>query len=482
MKTLKAGLLCDSLVFFYKTIYSYKNILFKKTFSLIEKRVFSHRKKGFTYSMNKNILKLAIPNIISNITVPLLGMVDLAIVGHIGNERYIAAIALGGMIFNFIYWNFGFLRMSTSGFTAQAYGAKDRQKIMLTLLRSVSISLLVSLCLLLLQYPIALLAKQIIKSDIQTLNLALDYFYIRIWAVPATLTLYVVSGWFIGMQNAKTPMYIAIFANLMNIICSLIFVIVFHLDIKGVAWGTVIAQYSGLLLALILWFKKYSSFIKEVKTLSGRIFKEMHFFFKVNIDIFLRNACVITVFTFIPYISAAMGDMILAVNSLLLQLFMLFSYIMDGFAYAGEALTGRFIGAKDNYFLRKTIHNLLKWGALLAFLFTIIYFFWGEDILYLLTNNEHIVAASSNYLIWTILIPIAGFAAFIFDGIYVGATASKAMRNIVMIATTIFFLVFYLSKEAIGNNGIWIALLIFLVTRSALMWIFNTKFIVLRED
>jgi MATE family multidrug resistance protein len=208
----------------------------------------------------------------------------------------------------------------------------------------------------------------------------------------------------------------------------------------------------------------------------------MHFFFKVNIDIFLRNACVITVFTFIPYISAAMGDMILAVNSLLLQLFMLFSYIMDGFAYAGEALTGRFIGAKDNYFLRKTIHNLLKWGALLAFLFTIIYFFWGEDILYLLTNNEHIVAASSNYLIWTILIPIAGFAAFIFDGIYVGATASKAMRNIVMIATTIFFLVFYLSKEAIGNNGIWIALLIFLVTRSALMWIFNTKFIVLRED
>lgn len=432
--------------------------------------------------MHKNILKLAIPNIISNITVPLLGMVDLAIVGHIGNERYIAAIALGGMIFNFIYWNFSFLRMSTSGFTAQAYGANDNQKIMQILARSLSIALLSALGLLLLQYPIALFAKQIIKSETQTLHLALDYFFIRIWAVPATLTLYVTNGWFIGMQNAKTPMYIAIFSNIMNIFWSLFFVVVFHLDIKGVAWGTVIAQYSGVLLTLTLWFKKYSSLMKEVQAIRTYLFKEMHNFFKVNMNIFLRNACIIAVFTFIPYISASMGDMILAVNTLLLQLFMLFSYIMDGFAYAGEALTGRFIGAKNNHFLKKTIQNLLKWGALLSFLFTILYYFWGENILYILTNNKHIVAEASNYLIWVVLVPIVGFAAFLFDGIYVGATASRAMRNIIAIATILFFSIFYLFKDKIGNNGLWIALLLFLLTRSALMWIFNSKIILLRED
>lgn len=432
--------------------------------------------------MNKKILNLAIPNIISNITVPLLGMVDLAIVGHLGKETYIAAIALGGMIFNFIYWNFSFLRMSTSGFTAQAYGAENNRRIMQILVRGITIALVAAFILLLLQRPIAWFSRSIIDSGTPTINLALDYFFVRIWAVPATLTLYVTNGWFIGMQNAKTPMYVTLVSNVANILFSSLFALVLNMGIQGVALGTVVAQYCGLLLSIVLFFKDYRPLLATVEIPQSLVLNEMKNFFKVNIDIFLRNICVIAVFTFIPYISASMGDRILAVNTLLLQLFMLFSYIMDGFAYAGEALTGRFIGAKNYPSLQKAINYLLIWGAILAFSFTALFFVAGDKILYILTDNISIIKEAMKYIHWIILVPIAGFAAFLFDGIYIGATASKAMRNIVVIATILFFMIYYLFESKLENNGIWIALLLFLTIRSILMWSFNQKVLGLRKN
>ena len=428
--------------------------------------------------MNKEILRLALPNIITNITVPLLGMVDLAIVGHIGNETYIGAIALGTAIFNLIYWNFGFLRMGTSGMTAQAYGANDKSEAMKILVRGTTIAVCAALALIVLQYPIAKLTGVILNCSDETLKLTLTYFYIRIWAAPATLGLYAIKGWFIGMQNSKTPMFVAITLNIVNIVASIVFVVWLKMDIAGVALGTVIAQYSGLVLAIALWFKYYGD-MRHLIDIRGSLHKaEMKRFFKINSDIFLRTLCLCAVFTFIPAISANMGDRILAANTLIMQLFTLFSYIVDGYAYAGESLVGKYIGAKNPVMLKKSIRYLLYWGIAFALIFTILYVFCSRNIYGILTNDTNVIDEAMNFNRWTLLIPVSGFAAFLFDGIYIGATAAKSMRNIMFVATAVFFLGYFLLQPYIGNDGLWISFLLFLIFRGGLMWIWYRKTIV----
>lgn len=428
--------------------------------------------------MNKEILRLALPNIITNITVPLLGMVDLAIVGHIGNETYIGAIALGTTIFNLIYWNFGFLRMGTSGLAAQAYGAGDNKEAMRILVRGLTIAICAAALLIALQYPIALLSDAILNCSDETLNLTLSYFYVRIWAAPATLGLYAIKGWFIGMQNSKTPMTVAIVLNIVNIFASLAFVFWLKMDIVGVALGTVIAQYSGLVLAIILWFKHYGN-MRHLIDIRGSLHKaEMKRFFKLNRDIFLRTLCLCAVFTFIPAISASMGDLILAANTLIMQLFTLFSYILDGFAYAGESLVGKYIGARNRESLSKAIRFLVYWGLIFTALFTMIYFFWSENIYYILTNDSNVIGEAMGYNLWTMLIPLCGFAAFLFDGIYIGATAAKSMRNIMFVATAVFFAGYFVLQPLLGNDGLWIAFLLFLIFRGGLMWLRYKKNVV----
>ncbi|MCR4964552.1 MAG: MATE family efflux transporter [Bacteroidales bacterium] len=425
--------------------------------------------------MNREILRLALPSIITNITVPLLGMVDVAIIGHIGDAQGIAAIALGTMIFNLVYWNFGFLRAGTSGLTAQAYGANDRQEYLNVLIQGLTIAGTVALTLIILQYPIGLLCERFIHSSEETIQMTLTYFYIRIWAAPATLGLYVLKGWFIGMQNAKTPMWIAIALNIVNILCSLLFVFVFHYGIAGIAWGTVIAQYSGLAAAIIIWFIQYGDLWKHIRWRDSIHWQKMVRFFKVNADIFLRSLCLIAVFTFIPYISAYMGDEVLAANTLLMQLFTLLSYIMDGFAYAGESLVGKFVGARDEESLRSVIRRLLHWGVALSAVFTIIYALFGRQILGILTNSKPVIDLAMEYILWTVMVPFAGFAAFIYDGIYIGATASKGMRNIMFIATSAFFVFYYILQPIWGNHGLWIAFLAFLCLRGGLMFLWEKK-------
>lgn len=441
--------------------------------------------------MNKRILSLALPNIITNITVPLLGMVDMAIVGRL-SAGHIGAIAIGTQIFNLIYWNFGFLRMGTSGFTAQAYGAHNFDEAVRIFVRAIAIAIAVAFTLILLQWPISRLSLLIFKGGHEVIQLALTYFFVRIWAAPATLGLYAIKGWFIGMQNSRLPMWIAIFLNCVNIVCSLLFVLVFHWDIKGVALGTVIAQYSGFAIGLFFLVREMRR-IKPHTTIQLRIkpllkeslhWSQLKLFFKVNGDIFLRTVCLSAVFTFITAASSHISAEVLAIDALLMQFFTLFSYIMDGFAYAGESLVGRYIGARDSRSLRLSVKLLLRWGLGLTLLFTALYAIGGEWILRIFSDKPDIIQGTLRYLFWTLIIPVCGFSAFLFDGIFVGATASRTMRNSMFVASAAFFAVYYLGKHFlpahitvpfVWNNILWTAFMAFLALRGILQALYLNK-------
>ena len=427
--------------------------------------------------MIRECRRISIPSIVTNITVPLLGMVDVAIVGHIGNASYIAAIALATMVFNLIYWNFGFLRAGTTGLTAHAYGAGDKEEYLNVLVRGIVIALTVAVLLLLLQYPIALLCKRFIRSSPATIELMLTYFYIRIWAAPATISLYVLKGWFLGMQNASAPMWVATILNLVNIVFSLLFVYVFDAGIAGVAWGSVVAQYSGLLLAIIIWIRRYRHLWPDIRWRAALHVRKMVRFFKVNADIFLRSLCLIAVFTFIPYISADMGEEILAANTLLMQLFTLTSYVMDGFAYAGESLVGKYVGARNSELLHKVVRALVWWGVALAVFFTLLFLVGGEQLLRILAKDEVVIGTAMQYMFWTYLLPFTGFAAFIYDGIYIGATASAALRHVMFVATAVFFALYYALVARWGNHALWFAFIFFLIFRGGLMVLGERRYV-----
>ncbi len=424
--------------------------------------------------MNRRILRLAIPNIISNVTVPLLGMVDLALMGHLHDKVFIGAVALGSMIFNFIYWGFGFLRMSTSGFVAQEFGRRDFTQVMLNLARPLTLALLAGLLLVLLQVPVASLAFWLVDSGPEVETYAREYFHIRIYAAPATIGLYAIAGWFIGMQNTRLPMIIAVSVNLLNIVLSYTLVRGFGMLSAGVAFGTLVAQYMGFILALIMLYRYYSRFFRFYEK---RLFWErfaLGRFFSVNRDILIRTLCLIFALSFFTARSAAMGDTLLAVNSMLLQFFMFFSYLVDGYAHAAEALTGRYVGSGNRIALRNAIRYLFLWGGGIAVVFTAAYLVWGFPILTLLTSNTEVLSGAAPYLFWTVLIPVVSFPAFIWDGIFIGATASGHMRNAMLVSTLlVYFPVYYLSLPYLGNNALWLALLLFLLSRGVSIWLMS---------
>lgn len=418
--------------------------------------------------MNKSILKLAIPNIISNITVPLLSMVDLSIVGHLDSENYIGAIATSAIIFNFIYWSFSFLRMGTSGFTAQSYGASNIQELSNILLRSLTVSLVASIIIILLQNIIFNTSFHVIKASFDVKYYASGYFHIYIWAAPAILGMYAFSGWFVGMQDAKAPMYIAIIINIINIALSLFLVLYLKLSIKGVALASTIAQYSGLIIAIVFVLKKYRYIYQKMDFSILKEVDQFKAFFRVNSNIFIRTLLLISVTTFFTSISAKSGDLILAANALLMQFFTLFSYIMDGFAYASEALTGKYVGAKRIDLLSKLLKRLFSWGFCFVLLFTILYYFFADQLLNILTDKQDVIKICKQYETWVLLVPLAGFAAFLWDGIFVGATASAQMRNSMFIAAISFFVLYYSLYATMGNNALWLAFIIYLSMRGVI--------------
>lgn len=430
----------------------------------------------FPSPMNKQILNLAIPNIISNITVPLLSMVDLAVLGHLESELYIGAIALGGIVFNFVYWGFGFLRMGTSGLTAQAFGAKNDTEVILVLSRALLVGLISALAIILLQIPIAWISFHLLQGSREVEGLARSYFFIRVYAAPATISLYAFTGWFLGMQNAKYPMIIAIVVNLLNIGFNLLFVFHYNMKSDGVALGTVLAQYSGLVLAVLMFSRKYRSFLKNWTSKGMMKARELQNFLVVNKDILIRTLLLLFAFAFFTSRSAAISDEILAVNTLLLQFLFIFSYFIDGYAHAAEALVGKFTGAGETSRLKKVIRYLFLWGIGIAIPYTLAYVVSGKHLLRILTDNPDLIDLAGYYLPWVGLLPLTTFAAFIWDGAYIGATATSWMRNLMVISTLVIFLpVYYLSHDALGNHGLWLAMIAFMASRSLLMTIFGKK-------
>lgn len=390
--------------------------------------------------------------------------------GHLGSEKYVGAVALGGMIFSFIFWAFGFLRMGTSGFTAQAYGQRNLREAGNVLVRAVVTAISGGLLLIVLQFPLGWAAFSLVDGSTLVESMAREYFNIRIYAAPATLFIYAIIGWFIGMQNARMPMILAISVNLLNVILSLIFIKVLGMGSNGVAWANVISQYVGLLLGLFLLSFYWPKIGKKIILSEALSRKAMISFIHVNKDIFIRTLCLIFTLSFFTTQSAGMSDTMLAVNTLLFQFFYFFSYFVDGFAYAAEALAGRYIGSGDPGLLKKVIRRLFIWGGGIALAFTVIYLLGNGIILKLMTNDPLTISTAKPYMFWVILVPIITFSAFIWDGIYVGATASKAMRNSMVVITTLIFLpAYYFFEPILGNNGLWLAMMLFMGSRGVFL-------------
>lgn len=401
-------------------------------------------------AINKDILKLAIPSILANITVPIVGMVDIAVAGHLDTKAatMIGGIAIGTMLFDLLYWNFGFLRVGTGGLTAQAFGRGDRKECTRILTRAVGIALACAFALIAIQWIFVKAAFLVVDCTPQVQELASRYFFIRIWAAPATLSLMAFKGWFIGMQDSISPMVTDLVVNGMNVLMSFALALGVSaigyegMGFAGIAAGTVVAQYSGLLTAVLLLLLKYRK--NAISTLSKAdlkdVFKggETRRFFVMNTDLFVRSLCFIAIYIGFTVISARYGDLLLAVSSIMMKLLMIFSYFTDGFAYAGEAMTGKYIGAKDGGMLRQTVKWTFVWSMGIAVIFMGIYQFAGVPLLRMMTSDPSVVEASKDYLPWLLLMPVIGCAAFTWDGIYIGATASKAIRNSMLWAVVAF--------------------------------------------
>ena len=435
--------------------------------------------------MNRDILRIAIPNIISNITVPLMGIASTFIAGRVAGSdgaTTIGALSIGVAIFNFIYWNCSFIRMGTSGLTAQAYGAEQHKEYTLMLWRAIVVALGVGLIAFALQWPLGEFSLWFMSTGDSTSDaLIADYFYTRIWAVPAGIMLFAFNGWLTGMQNAIVPMIVAILVNLLHIGFSYLFSIVGSMSIDGIALASVVAQWTGVVTMVVIITIMYSKRLVKVSWSEIIDLAAMKQFFNINSDIIIRTFCLVAVYTFFTKASADMGDKnILAVNTILLQLFTLFSYMNDGFAFAAEALTGRFIGARDVASLKRCIKLCIVWSVIIAIVYVGAYVGWWRDIFTLLVDSEsanitELLAVAEQYIGWITVIPIACALPFVMDGIMVGATRSRIMRNSMVWSSICYFVLLYGTGWLIGNNAIWLAFTSFMFIRGVLQYYMSDK-------
>lgn len=417
--------------------------------------------------MNKKILHLAIPSIVSNITVPLLGLVDVAITGHMGDAGYMAAIAVGSMVFNIIYWLFAFLRFGTGGMTAQSYGEKSFRECCHILLRAQLTCLVMASVLVVMQQPLFRLAMWFIEPEEALCPIIHTYYNICIWGTLPSLALYAFTGWFVGMQNTVLPMVISVTQNVVNICLSCLFVYGFGMKIEGVAMGTLAAQWSGALMALAMVRVKYGGLWRGVCLKGAVKLAQMKRFFLVNSTLFYRTLFLVAVNLYIIVAGARGGAVILAVNSVLMQLFILYTYVMDGFAFAAEALCGRYYGAHDKANFRLALRGVWLWGLALTTAYTVAYAVGGEAFLRLLTDDATIRMAATDFLSWAVAIPFCGIAAFVWDGVFVGMTNIKGMLWGTFCGATAFFLLYFAFRDTLGNHALWLAFTAYLFMRGA---------------
>ncbi len=419
------------------------------------------------------IAALSLPAVITNITTPILALTDVAIVGHMGSAIFIAAIAVGGTMFNTMFWLFGFLRMGSSGLTAQAYGAGDRRGAQTVLGRSLLLALLIGIAMIAAREPVCSLLFDLLDVDGSTASVARSYFMIVVWSAPAVLGLYSLTGWFVGMQDSRTPMWVSLFVDVFNIGASLMFVFLIRMKIEGVATGTLVAQWAGFLLALFLAVRKYGWHKVGFRNLIDGLPR----FFRINSDIFLRTVCLVAVTLWFTRTGAMQGPVMLAVNALLMQLFTLYSFFMDGLAFASEALCGRYLGAGDRPMLSLSVRSLMGVGIILALVFTAVYVGCGEWVMELLSSDRPVVELARHYSVWAMMVPLVGFGAFLWDGVFIGLTRTRMMLISMATAMLTFFALYYLLFPMLGNHGLWIAFLGYLLMRGVVLTIAGREYL-----
>ena len=426
--------------------------------------------------INRQIYRLALPNIISNFSIPLLGAVDTALMGRLESEHYLGAVGIGGIIFSFIYWGFGFLRMATTGLTAQAFGEKDLRECGRLLLRAICIGITSSLFLLIFQWQLIDLSFLLIDASPDVEHLARIYFHIRIYAAPATLCLHAFHGVFLGLQNARYPLLLTIVVNLVNIVLNLVFVRLLGMKVEGIALATVIAQYIGLFVAVLLFSRYYRGILPRWNLREIFAFSKLKRFLNISADIFIRTCCLVFSHAYFTAKSAALSDTFLAINTILLQYINLLSYAIDGFAFAAESLVGKYKGAQDLRNLKQTTRLIFLWAFLFAGVILLILVCFGERLLYVFTDQGALIEQAKGYLIWVIVAPVINVAAYIWDGIFLGATASRALRNSVIVSTLFYFTAIYLLMP-FGNHGLWGALTLLLIARGVSLTVLAPKYL-----
>lgn len=416
--------------------------------------------------MNRQVLKLAVPSILANVTIPLVGMVDTAIVGHLADASIIGGIAIGTMLFDLLYWNFAFLRVGTSGLTAQAFGAGERHHCARLLTQSLAVAFVAALFIYAVQWAFVWAVLQCVPCSAEAAEFARRYFFVRVWAAPCTLALMALKGWFIGMQDTVSPMITDIVVNVVNMVASYLLAVKTPMGAIGVAYGTVIAQVSGLIVALTILLLRYR------KTFHGLLPKEilgtwqdLKHMMHLNGNLFIRSLCFMIIYVGFTALSARYGDEALAVGSILMKLFMLFSYFADGFAYAGEALTGRYIGEGDRQSVKQVVWELIAWSTGIGLLFTLIYGVWGQQCIWLMTDQEDILQASLPFLGWLTAMPLLSTFAFMWDGIFVGATDGRSIRNVMIWASAAFVLAYVATEDMWGVQALYVAYFAHLVAR-----------------
>lgn len=426
-------------------------------------------------STHRQVWAMAWPIILGNITVPLLGAVDTAVVGHLPEPYYIGAVAIGAMLFNYIYHLFNCLRMGTTGPTAQARGAGDHAEVRMMIARALLLAGVLGAAVIALQLPIIRFALWLINASTQVEHYAREYFLIRVWAMPAVLGSYAIMGWLYGLRNVRTPLLIQVFVNILNIVLALLFVFVFHWDVPGVAAASLIAEYAGLLLGLYsVWralreLPRENSSGKPTRLLDPVQLKRM---VAINGDIVLRTVCVVSVLGFFMAKSAELGDVQLAANQVLHHFLIFTSYALDGVAYAAEAILGESVGRRDRAAFLRDKHVVFLWSGVVGVINITIYAVAGPAIIALMTSIPEVRAAAANYLWWPVLMPLASVWAYTYDGVYLAATRTRIMRNTVMASFVLFLIVLYTLMPLIGNAGLWIAVMGFLAGRGVLLHVF----------
>ncbi len=414
---------------------------------------------------------IAWPMMVSNLSVPLLGLVDTVVMAYLPSPSFLAAVSLGSLIFGFLFWGFGFLRMSTSGLTAQSMGSNNYSEVRLLLLRSVTMAMALSLVIWLAQSFLGAFALTLINPSAEVTTLTLEYFRIRIWSAPAVLVTYACVGWCIGLQNSRAAMRILIATNLANIVLDLLFVNVFGWQIKGVAWASVVAEYFGLIVSL--FSVRALSMHLPGKWRFDRLFQLEPYLslFRINFYLFVRTLALLSAFAYFSYQGAQMGDLILAANALLLNFQNMMAYALDGFAHSAEARVGRAIGRKDGDGLRQAISAAFIWSFAASLGFSLVYLLFGSQFINWMTDQPELQVAAKNHIYWVALLPLASFIAFLLDGVFTGLARATEMAWSMLVALAIFYLLTALLVPAWSNHGLWAAFAIFTSLRGVLLFV-----------